>query len=138
MISRVETSIFWPGILSDIINGRNTCNHCNHIAPSQPSAPQMPTVRPLYLFQCVCADFFDYKGGHYLVIVDRYSNWPIVERAANELQGLIVCLRKSFVTSNISDELASDGGPEFTATSTREFLKTWGFQYTVISCLFVA
>ena len=118
MISRAETSVFWPGITSDIISLRNKCNHCNRMAPSQPSAPPTPTVPPLYPFQCVCADFFHYKGGNYLVIVDRYSNWPIVERAAKGSQGLIDCLRKTFVTLGIPDELASDGGPEFVATNT--------------------
>ena len=58
MISRAETSVFWPGITSDIISLRNKCNHCNRMALSQPSAPPTPTVPPLYPFQCVCADFF--------------------------------------------------------------------------------
>ena len=109
MTSRAETSVFWPGITSDLISLRNNCNHCNRMAPSQPSAPPMPLVYPLYPLQCVCADFFHYKGCNYLVIVDRYSNWPIVERAANSSQGLIDCLRRTFVTFGIPDELSSDG-----------------------------
>ena len=134
MISRAETSVFWPGITSDIISLGNKCNHCNRMAPSQPSAP--PTVPPLYPFQFVCAIFFHYKGGNYLVIVDRYSNWPIVERAAKGSQGLIDCLRKTFVTFSIPDELASDGGPEFVATNTREFLNTWGVHHRLSSVTF--
>ena len=124
MISRAETSVFWPGITSDIISLRNKCNHCNCMAPSQPSALPTPTVPTLYPFKCVCADFFHYKGGNYLVIVDRFSNWQIVERAAKGSQGLIDCLRKTFVTFGIPDELASDGRPEFVATNTRDFLNT--------------
>ena len=58
MISRAETSVFWPGITSDIISRRNKCNHCNRMAPTQLSAPPTPTVPLLYPFQCVCADFF--------------------------------------------------------------------------------
>ena len=58
MISRAKTSVFWPGISSDIISLKNKCSHCNRMAPSQGSAPPTPTVPPLYPFQCVCADFF--------------------------------------------------------------------------------
>ncbi|VDI39086.1 Hypothetical predicted protein [Mytilus galloprovincialis] len=104
------------------------------MAPSQPCAPPTP---PVYLdnpFQWLCADFFHYKGVNYLVVVDRYSNWPIIERAHNDAQGLIDCLRRTFVTYGIPDELSSDGGPEFTASTTRQFLKVWGVHHRLHRC----
>ena len=90
----------------------------------------------MYPFQCICADCFTHKGKNYLVIVDRYSNWPIIERAANGALGLIESLRRTFATYGIPDELASDGGPEFTATVTRAFLKTWGAHHRLSSVAF--
>ena len=42
MISRAESSIFWPGITPAITSLRTNCSHCNRMAPSQPSAPPMP------------------------------------------------------------------------------------------------
>ena len=103
MISRAESSVVWPGITAL----RARCNHCNFIAPSNPSAPPTPLMSPHYRpFQCVCSDFFQYKGVNYLVIVDRYSNWPIVERSSNGAAGLITCHRRTFVTFWILNELS--------------------------------
>ena len=107
---------------SSISEMRMRCIPCNRIAPSQPSAPPTPPLQPQYHFQCVCTDFFQHAGHHYLVIVDRYSNWPIAERAHGGSQGLI----RTFTTFGISDELSSDGGPEFPSTATLAFLRNWG------------
>ena len=129
MISRAEASIFWPGITSDIQRLRERCSQCQRIAPSQASPPPTPPKLPQYPFQNICADYFHYAGSYYIVIVDRYSNWPIVEKAKEGANGLIVCLRRIFVTYGISEELTSDGGPEFVANKTKQFLYNWGVNH---------
>lgn len=136
MCSRAESSFFWPGMTPAITELRTRCTECNRMAPSQPNAPPTPPRTPAYPFQCIVADYFHYRGHNYLVIVDRYSNWPIVERASDGATGLVSVLRSTFVTYGISDELTSDGGPEFTSTTTSAFLRNWGVSHRLSSVAF--
>ena len=136
MTARAESTVFWPGITPAITALRERCSHCNRMTPSQPSAPPYPPTLPAYPFQCICADYFHYKGVNYLVAVDRYSNWPIIERARDGSAGLIECLRRTFATYGIPDECATDGGPEFIAHSTQQFLKDWGVHHRLSSVAF--
>ncbi|KAL2104336.1 hypothetical protein ACEWY4_001204 [Coilia grayii] len=102
------------------------------MAPSQPGpslAPPTPPVLAVYPFQAVCSDFFMHRGVHYLVIVDRYSNWPIISRSAGGATDLICHLHRAFATYVTPEELASDGGPEFTSDETRSFLHRWGVHH---------
>ena len=88
---------------------------------------------PEYPFQCIAADYFHHAGNSYLVAVDRYSNWPIIDRAKNGSRGLINVLRRTFSTYGIPDELSSDGGPEFIANNTDQFLTSWGVHHRLFS-----
>ena len=91
---------------------------------------------PEYPFQYICADYFKHAGSNYLITVDRYTNWPQVERAADGSAGLVNNLRSSFHTYGIPEELSSDGGPEFIATQTESFLKDWGVYHRLSSVAF--
>ena len=135
MTASAETTVFWPGITPAITATWTNCHHCNHVAPSQPNAPPFPPVLPAYPFQCISADFFHYKGKNYmyLVVADRYSNWPIIEQAQAGSKGLIDCLRCIFGTFGIPDECATDGDPEFTTSATCQFLKDWGVHHCLSS-----
>ena len=65
MMSRVEDSLFWPGITPAVTAMRTECYDCNRNAPSQPSAPPTPTIQPSYPFQCICSDYFKHEGKNY-------------------------------------------------------------------------
>ena len=73
MTARAATSVFWPGITRQIQEIRDNCPSCNRNAPSNarlpPSVPHIPSTP----FEAVFADFFDFRGWHYLVLGDRLS-----------------------------------------------------------------
>ena len=93
------------------------------MAKSNPQAPPAQPGDPQYPFQQLAADYFHYGGKNYLVIVDRYSHWPMAYRAENGSAGLVKILRDVFSTFGVAEELASDGGKEFTAEETQKFFQ---------------
>ena len=133
MISRAESSVFWPGITPAIGNLRARCRSCNERAPSQPHGPLLAAQEPVNPFHCICADYLKYKGCNYMVVVDRYSGWPIVQQSREGSSGLVKCLRKVFVTYGIADKLSSDGGPEFTAEATQQLSSNRGVHHRLSS-----
>ena len=91
--------------------------------------------------RAVFADFFSLGGHHYLVIGDRLSGWVEVYSSSSGTTlagatGLIRHLRTFFATFGVPEELSSDGGPEFSASSTQAFLKLWGVRHRLSSAYF--
>ena len=126
---------------TDIKNIREHCLTCNRNAPSQspiftPNSPVATTP-----FEKIFADFFEFRGNHYLLIGDRFSGWVEIFSSASKTEaagssGLQTALRSVFRTFGVPEELSSDGGPEFSSQSTREFLRKWGVQHRMSSAYF--
>ena len=107
--------------------------HCHRIAKSNPSKPPEVIDFPCYPMQKLCADYFQHNGKSYLVIVDRYTNWPTVFEGSNKADSLITILRSFFTTFGIAEELATDGGPQFTAEATKAFLESYQCKHRISS-----
>ena len=141
MSLRAQDAVYWPGITGDIENVRNACRTCHRNAPSQPKAPPMAPEIPQHPFEMIYADFFELHGNHYLIVGDRLSGWTEVVKikpgtAKAGSKGLCQALRKMFVSFGVPKELSSDGGPEFSAILTEQFLRTWGVRHRISSSYF--
>ena len=99
-----EDTVFWPGITPAVNARRANCNWCSSYAPSQPSAPSTPAKQPVHQFKCICAYYFKNEGSNYLVVVDRYLNWPIIEQAKDGSKGLINAIHSTFATYGIPNK----------------------------------
>ena len=133
MNQRAAQSIFWPGISTDITRIRSECDQCHRMAKSNAMEPPEDIVPPDFPFQKVCCDYFTFLNKNYLVLVDRYSNWPIVFQEPGRAELLVKRLRDIFETFGVPEELTSDGGPQFTSGVTQEFLTSWGVRHRLTS-----
>ena len=136
-VSGMESrALFWPGMNGAITYTRSQWRDCNQNAPSQqallPSASHSPTTP----FKQVFADYFDFAGHHYLL-----EGWVEIFRAPHSTaysgaSGLVATLRSAFATFGVPEEISSDGGPEFIATTTDKFFKTWNIHHRRLSAYF--
>lgn len=138
---RARSLVFWSGMSRDIQDLRDRCSTCNKNAPSHAPLPPEKSDPPTTPFEQVFADFFEFAGRHYLIVGDRLSGWAEVYSTPpggqySGVNGLLRCLRSFFGTFGVPEELSSDGGPEFTAKKTRDFLQTWDIRHRVSSAYF--
>ena len=75
MLLRASKVVFWPGIVADIEQECQSCRSCDEITPSNPQVLLPQSAPPATPFESICTDYFDFQGKHYLVVVDRLSNW---------------------------------------------------------------
>ena len=138
---RAQAIVFWPGMTLEIQEVRARCRECNRNAPSQAPLPSEQASPPSTPFEQIFADFFEYGGHHYLVIGCRLAGWPEIfatptGSAWSGARGLVACLRTHCATFGVPQEISSDGGPEFTASITKEFLEKWGIKHRISSAYY--
>ena len=135
MSARANQTVYWPGMNAAIRNHRSTCTNCNQIAPRQPSEPLILTPKPELPFQKICADFFEHDGHSYLTVLDRFSYWINVYHLPNTATtgSLLKHLRNLFTAYGVPEEIASDGGPQFTSGDCKSFLNSWGIHHRLSS-----
>ena len=72
----------------------------------------------------ICSNFFAVRGLDFWVIVDRYSNYPIVYIAPNlTSSGVVSILRSIFMSFRIPEKITTEGGTAYTSHKMSEFLK---------------
>ena len=141
MSERSKSTVFWPGITNDINETRARCSPCNRIAPSHPRTPPIEPWIPTTPFEAIACDYFLFCDWYYFVAADRLSGWTEQSRMKatdgnSGSKGLCNSLRSLFATFGVPIEVSSDGGPEFVAKQTKDFLQRWGVRHRISSAYF--
>ena len=131
MTARANQTIYWPEMNASIRNHRSMCQSCCQIAPSQSSEPLILTPPPQWPFQQICADYFENEGHSYLTIVDRFSYWINIYHfpSTATATSLLTQLRLLFTSYGVPEEIPTDGGPQFSSSAFRSFLKNWSVSH---------
>ena len=95
------------------------------------------TIHPLpsLPWNKVGTDLFEYKGSHYLILVDYYSNFIEVAPLQNDTKSVTVIkhIKASIARHGIMETLISDNGPQFVSDAFAKFVKAYGIKHVISS-----
>ena len=90
------------------------CEICRPFLPSQGTEPIIPGTTATGPMTDVGSDLFQIGHNYYIVMVDRYSNFPFVEKLTKlSSTAIIKVLTKWFNTFGWPERLRSDNGPQY-------------------------
>ena len=107
-------SYFWPGMNSDLSRLIDTCESCQKVRPSQGHEPLQLYPQPDAPMTDVSLDLFHSHMGDFLIMVDRYSNFPFVARLrSTETRAITQQLEIWFIDWGYPRFCTTDGAGQF-------------------------
>ena len=135
--TRAKTYFYWPGMHKEIENIVNTCGTCQKYRNSQPKESNIPVIddKP---WNSIGTDIFHYQDFHYLISVDYYSSYPVIQflnrgKAHGTSRQVISKMKETFSHFGIPEVIFSDGGPQFSSLEFRDFCKAWNIKHSLSS-----
>lgn len=132
-VARAQGSLWWPGITRQIKEMVERCEICCQYSQTK-TEPLMTTPLPARPWQKVAADIFQWKNGHYIVVVDYYSRYIEVANLPTLTTSTTVeRLKVIFARFGVPEILVTDNGPQFASTDFATFAQNYGFNHTTSS-----
>ena len=104
----------WPGMRNDIAQVVAQCDQCQTVRQAKPVEKPFLDRTVSAPMEAISCDLCESKGRHFLVVVDRFSGFPLVARLTTKTTGAVVgILEKWFNELGWPKRLGSDGGPQF-------------------------
>lgn len=127
--------VYWPNINQDIENKIKQCESCAIYSANKTKQSMLSHEQPLFPWQKVATDLFEYKGKKYLLVVDFYSNYIEIAFLNRDSQtsSVITELKSIFARHGIPMKLLSDGGPPYNSSDFQKFLHDWDIEHIVSS-----
>lgn len=134
MKSIARNYVYWPGLDADIEALCRACGACLQQRDAPPHAPLTPWEFPSRPWQRLHADFAEYKGKHYLVVVDAHSKWiEVFQMNSTAAKFVIEKFREIFARFGLPLQMVTDNGPPFSSHELRDYFTKNNIIYTPIS-----
>ena len=79
-IEHARTAVFWPNMQKDIIIHLSSCHPCAEFKIKQKPEPLFHDVQ-MVVWHSLTLDNFEFKGTHYLLVYDRFSQFIVVKKS---------------------------------------------------------
>ena len=113
-LRRARTSLWWPGMNSQLKQFISTCQVCQSFQRNNLIESLVSHSIPDRPWSKIVADPFEFKGEHFLVLADYYSDWiefdKMRDQTATETIALIL---KQFSQWGLPNEIVTDCGKNF-------------------------
>ena len=130
-LRHARTSLWWPGMNSQLKQFISSCQVCQSFQRNNPKESLMSHSIPDRPWSKIAADPFEFKGEHYLVLVDYYSNWIKFDKMRDQTATeTIVLLLKQFSRWGLPDEIVTDCGKNFDSKEFSQFCQRKQIKHT--------
>lgn len=128
-------SVYWTKMNEDIERVCRSCTVCAKHQDANPKEPLKPHEIPSKPWQSIASDLFENNGRHYMLTVDRYSKYPLVDEMPTPVSSHAVTQKMQSYMSLFGrpDEILTDNGPQYTGQAFKVFVGKWGIKHTTSS-----
>ena len=132
-VQTARSLYFWPDMKNQIKQMVDKCEPCQRVRPSLPIEPLIESTAE-YPMQHVGSDLFHHAGRDYLLVVDRYSGYPLVAKLSGlSTASIVPHLDRWFTTFGLPTSARTDGGPCYRSAEFRRFCEDRGIRHEMSS-----
>ncbi|XP_031333939.1 uncharacterized protein K02A2.6-like [Photinus pyralis] len=129
-----QDAIYYPGWSSDIEKMVLGCQLCQSYAKSNAREPLSPHDVPDRPWQKIAIDFKALGPQDFLVVVDYFSKFAVVNKLPNKTGNTVIsCLKNIFAINGLPEEVFSYNGPPFNSWDFIEFANRYDIKLTTSS-----
>ncbi len=117
---------YWPNMSRQIAEMIANCEECQQVRSSLPQEDFQFYEPASYPFEKLGTDLFEYKGSHYIVVVDRFSGMIFAKKIRYQrTSSVLKYFRQLFNMFQYSREVVCDSGPCYRDTFEAN-MEHWG------------